>query len=654
MSGCDQRRITRRSLLEQSMNIAAGMTLSTWTPSLFADSGFIKSSHWNNQSYGSSRRVAQLVTLDTVKLKNGPFRDAMDRDQAYLLSLNPDRFLHYFRMTAGLKAKADAYGGWEEKVGRMLGHYLSACSMYARATGEPAFLQRQSYIVGELAECQRANGDGYVGGVTDARRIFKEIAQGKIYIDKVGLNGIHAPWYMLHKMCAGLRDAYLYGRNDEALVVLTGFSDWAYQLTDPLSYADMQKMLDDEHGGVNEVFADMYAITRKVKYLTLSQRFNHASVLEPLTRGVDDLDGLHANTQIPTVLGLYRQYELTGDARARHGGEFFWQTVTQNRSYVIGGNSDKEHFYPKGKMGENLSAATAETCNSYNMVKLTDRLFTNTPREEFAAYNERVLWNDILASIDATTPGMTYYMSLKPGHFKTFSKPHESFWCCVGTGMENHAKYGESIYFHSSEELWINQFIASEIYWPAKKMRIAQNTRFPNEQHSEWKISCEHPVKATLSLRHPQWAGEGFNVEVNGKSTGHSEPGTYLKLSRTWHNGDVITAKLPMNLRLEAMHDDPSLKSVLYGPLVLAGLLGREGMPDTAPYAGNDALQYKAVPDPSVPSLAITGENLSKSFQQHAPLEFICRSSESDRLIHFVPLVAITRDRYSVYWRTTT
>jgi DUF1680 family protein len=653
---CDhgQRKITRRSLLEQSMGVAAGMALSAWTPSLFAEAVSATTGPWRRDSYGTSRRAAQLATLDTVKLQDGPFRTAMDNDQVYLLSLEPDRFLYYFRTTAGLKAKAIAYGGWEQKVGRMLGHYLSACSMYARATGDPLFLQRQNYIVGELAECQRANGDGYVGGVTDARRIFTEIGHGNIYIDKQGrLNGVHAPWYMLHKMIAGLRDAYVYGQNDQALVVLTGFSDWAWKLTDPLSPADMQKMLEDEHGGVNEIFADMYAITGREKYLTLSRRFNRTSVLEPLTRGVDDLDGLHANTQIPTVLGLYRQYEVTGDAAARRGGEFFWQIVTQGRSYVIGGDSDKEHFYRKGKMGENLSVATAETCNSYNMVKLTDRLFAGTPREEFAAYSERVLWNDILASLDKTTPGMTYYMSLKPGHFKTFSKPYDSFWCCVGTGMENHAKYGESIYFHSLDELWINQFIASEISWPAKKMRVAQNTRFPDEQSSEWKISCERPVKATLYLRRPRWAGEAFNIKVNGKSTAGSEPGSYVKMHRTWRNGDVITAQLPMHLHVEAMHDDPSLKAVLYGPIVLAGLVGREGMPDAAPYAGGDQLEFKAVPDPPVPSLALTGEDLSGCFQQTAPLEFTGKTSGSDRLIRFVPLASVTHDRYSVYWKTT-
>jgi hypothetical protein len=627
------------------------MLMPAYTTRLLANPEVVQD---HNQRYYTSRRIARLITLNAVELQDGPFRDAHERDKAYLLSLDPDRFLHYYLETAGLTPKADPYGGWEAQVGRMLGHYLSACSMYANAMGgDPAFVKQQSYIVGELADCQHANGNGYVGGVPEAKRIFTEIGQGNVYVNRGGLNGVHAPWYMLHKMCAGLRDAYVNCQNEQAIEVLTGFSDWADKLTGSLTEADMQKMLQVEHGGMNEVFADMYALTGKEKYISLSRRFNHLAVLEPLTRGIDDLDGLHANTQIPKVIGLYRQYELTGDPAARRGSEFFWQTVTHDRSYVIGGDSDKEHFYPKGAMGQNLSVATAETCNSYNMVKLTDRLFAGSPQENFAAYNERVLWNDILASLDKTTPGMTYYMSLKPGHFKTFSTPYESFWCCVGTGMENHAKYGESIYFHSPHELWINQFIASQVHWADTKMTVVQNTRFPEEQRSQWTIHCDRAVKATLYLRHPQWTGDGFRVNVNGKSAGHSQPGSYLKLHRTWHDGDVITAELPMRLHLETMHDDPSLKAVLYGPLVLAGMLGREGMPANGPYAGRSQLEFRSVPDPVVPSLVITGEDLSTCFRQSAPFEFVGKNSGSETPVRFVPFAFVTDDRYSVYWKIT-
>jgi DUF1680 family protein len=473
---------------------------------------------------------------------------------------------------------------------------------------------------------------------------------GNIYIDKVGLNGVHAPWYMLHKMCAGLRDAFLYGQNQQALFVLTGFSNWASRLTNSLSDEQMQKMLEDEHGGMNEVFADLYEITSDDKYFTLSKRFNHRTVLEPLTKGIDDLDGLHANTQIPTVIGLYRQYEVSGDEAAQRGGVFFWETVTERRSYVNGGDSDKERFYPVGQMGKHLSPATAETCNSYNMVKLTDRLFASAPNEHIAAYNERVLWNHILASQDKTTPGMTYYMSLAPGHFKTFSTPYESFWCCVGTGMENHAKYGESIYFASPNELWINQFIASSVFWKEKKMHVLQETRFPYEQQSQWKISCERPTRAILQMRHPKWAGEEYVIKINEKVASKSAPGSYARLERTWRNGDVITVMLPMRLAIETMPDDPTKSALLYGPIVLAGLLGRAGMPESAPYAGNDQLQFRAVPDPVVPSLKGLRHEMERWAKQVAPLEFEASSSIGEKKIHFIPMYEVTQDRYSIYW----
>ena len=596
-------------------------------------------------------RRARILALDEVRLESGPYREAMERNNAYLLSLDPNRFLHFFYVTAGLPPKADTYGGWETKVGRMLGHYLSACSMYLRATGIPEFQQRQDYVVAELATCQRANGNGYVGGVPEANRIFHEIAAGNIYIDRGGLNGVHAPWYMLHKMCAGLRDAYAYGGNQQALTVLTGFSDWTLALTEHLSDADMQKMLEAEHGGMNEVFADLYAITRNEKYLSLSRRFNHRAVLDPLTRGVDDLDGLHANTQIPTVIGLYTQYEVTGDREAKRGGEFFWETVTQNRSYVIGGDSDKEHFYKIGQMGQNLSPATAETCNSYNMVKLTDRLFADNPREELAAYQERVLWNDILASHDKTTPGMTYYMSLAPGHFKTFSTPFDSFWCCVGTGMENHAKYGESLYFSSAHELWINQFVASTVNWKERGIQLVQTTSFPQEARSEWKVLCERPVDAVIYLRHPKWSGDGFTVTINGKKTAESVPGSYLKLKRKWKNEDVIIASLPMQLTVEPMRDDPEWNAILYGPIVLVGLLGTDQMPPAAPYAAVNQLEFRSIPDPAVPTLTAAMPRINEWLKKTGPLEFETSETSTRESLRFVPLANVTKERYSVYWK---
>ena len=651
MPTSDPFHLTRRALLLKTARMTAYSVAWTNLPSSLAESIGDGPRGPARSAYPIPARRAQIFALDEVHLESGPYREAMERNSAYLLTLDPNRFLHFFHVTAGLPPKADTYGGWETKVGRMLGHYLSACSMCFRATGVPDFQRQQDYVVAELATCQQANGSGYVGGVPEANRIFHEIAAGQIYIDRGGLNGVHAPWYMLHKMCAGLRDAYAYGGNQQALTVLTGFSDWTWALTEHLSDTDMQKMLEAEHGGMNEVFADLYAITRNQQYLSLSRRFNHHAVLDPLTRGVDDLDGLHANTQIPTVIGLYTQYEVTGDREAKQGGEFFWETVTQNRSYVIGGDSDKEHFYKIGQMGQNLSPATAETCNSYNMVKLTDRLFADNPREELAAYQERVLWNDILASQDKSSPGMTYYMSLAPGHFKTFSTPYDSFWCCVGTGMENHAKYGESLYFSSPHELWINQFVASTVKWKELGIQLVQTTAFPLEPRSEWKVQCERPVDAVIYLRHPKWAGDGFAVTINGKRIAGSSPGSYLKLKRKWMNEDVIVASLPMQLAVEPMRDDPKWNAILYGPIVLVGLLGTDQMPQAAPYAAGNQLEFRSIPDPAAPTLTAAVPKINEWLKKTGPVEFETSETSTRESMRFVPLANVTKERYSVYWK---
>jgi DUF1680 family protein len=285
------------------------------------------------------------------------------------------------------------------------------------------------------------------------------------------------------------------------------------------------------------------------------------------------------------------------------------------------------------------------------MVKLTDRLFADNPREELAAYQERVLWNDILASQDKSTPGMTYYMSLAPGHFKTFSTPFESFWCCVGTGMENHAKYGESLYFSSANELWINQFVASTVKWKERNIRLVQTTNFPHEPRSEWKVQCDKPADAVIYLRHPKWAGDGFTVTVNGKKADASVPGSYLKLKRKWKNEDVIVASLPMQLTVEPMHDDPQWNAILYGPIVLVGLLGTDQMPLAAPYAAGNQLEFRSIPDPAVPILTAAMPKVNEWLKKIGPIEFETSETSTRESMRFVPLASVTKERYSVYWK---
>lgn len=523
------------------------------------------------------RREANPFRLEDVRLLYGPFKVAMTRNAEYLLRLEPDRLLSGFRKEAGLAPKAKVYGGWESMTiaGHSLGHYLSAVSMMFASTGDVRFRDRVNYIVAELDACQRANGNGYVAAIPNGKKIFQEISAGDIRPQPFDLNGGWVPWYTLHKLFAGLLDAHYYLQSKNALNVATRLADWADTTLAKLTEEQFQLMLDCEHGGMNEVLAELYARTGNQKYLQLSRRFHHKKVLEPLTRQEDRLQGLHANTQIPKLIGLARRYELTSDPSDKTAAEFFWQRVVHHHSYVNGGHSDGERFGPPDKLNNRLSQNTAETCNTYNMLKLTRHLFEWHASAEYADYYERALYNHILASQNPDDGMVCYYVPLKAGSRKVYSKPFDSFWCCVGSGMENHAKYGEAIYFHSNDALWVNLFIPSELNWRAKGVSLKQETLYPESHTVNFTVNAKRPVSFSLRLRYPAWATNGVAATVNGQPQAiTTKPGSFIEIKNTWKDGDRIVLTLPLFLRLEAMPDNPQRVAVLYGPTVLAGELG--------------------------------------------------------------------------------
>jgi uncharacterized protein len=525
---------------------------------------------------------ARAFELTQVRLLDSPFKRAMQLDANYLLRLEPDRLLSWFRKEAGLTPKGEVYGGWEAQgiAGHSLGHYLSACAMMFAATGDVRFRERVEYIVNELATCQDVNGDGYVAAIPNGKKIFQEVAAGDIRSKGFDLNGGWVPWYTLHKLFAGLLDANHYCKNDRALAVAIKLADWANATTANLTDEQFQRMLACEHGGMNEALAELYARTGNEKYLKLSRRFHHKAVLDPLSRQEDRLAGLHANTQIPKLIGLARRYEITGDVSDKTAPEFFWDRVVHHHSYVIGGNSLNEGFGPPDKLDQRLGTNTCETCNTYNMLKLTEHLFTWNPKAEYADYYERALYNHILASQNPDDGMVCYFMPLKSGARKAYSTPHDSFWCCVGTGMENHAKYGEGIYFHSDDALWINLFIPSELRWQEKGLTLTQQTTYPQGNDVKLSLKTAKPTKFSLRLRYPAWATSGFEIRVNGsKQNIQATPGSYVEVNRTWRTGDRVELTLPFSLRLEPMPDNPNRVAVMYGPLVLAGELGPDDDP---------------------------------------------------------------------------
>ena len=591
-----------------------------------------------------------------VRLLDGPFKQAMDRDAAYLLSLDADRLLSGFCTEAGLKPKAEKYGGWEAQgiAGHTLGHYLSACSWMYQDTGDPKLLARVNYIVDQLAECQQANGNGYVAAIPNGKKIFDEIARGDVRAKGFDLNGGWVPWYTLHKEFAGLIDAYRYCGNAKALAVVTNLANWAEATTKNLTDDQWQTMLVCEQGGMNESLAELYALTGNTHYLHLAEKFYHKAVMDPLAQGKDNLNGLHSNMQIPKVIGAARLYELTGQPRYADIAKFFWDRVALHRSYVIGGNADAEHFFPIQDFARHLDAATCETCCTYNMLKLSRHLFEWSPDAGIMDFYERALYNDILASQDPETGMFVYLMSLKPGGFKTYSTPHDSFWCCVGSGMENHARYGDTIYFHNDHALYVNLFIPSQLTWRDKGLGLRQETQFPDNNLTRLTFQCRQPVKLALAIRWPAWAQPRPMVNVNGQDQKISgRPGSYITLDREWQDGDRVEIRLPMTLHTEPLPGTTNWIAVLFGPIVLAGELGTNGMPPST-YA-KDQTKFVRWPTPPSPVFVTAPDALTRHIKTTGqPLTFRTDGIGRPEDVTLAPLYQIHAQRYTVYWNVFT
>jgi len=580
---------------------------------------------------------AQPFTLDRVHLLNGPFRNAMQKDIDWLLRLEPDRLLSRFREYAGLEPKAPIYGGWERQTisGHSLGHYLSACALGYAATGDQRLLERVNYIVDELAECQKAGGDGFVGGIPNARKVFAEVARGEIRSQGFDLNGLWVPWYTTHKVMAGLRDAYLYADNTKARTVLARLADWAWTVVDDLNDEQVQRMLACEHGGMLELAVDTYALTGDEKYLKLADKFYHKAILDPLSQQRDPFPGVHANTQIPKLIGCARRYELTGDERFGTIARFAWDTLVDHHTYVIGGNSYREYFGPEDRLAERLSENTTETCNTYNMLKFTRHLFAWTAAARTMDYYERALVNHILASQNPEDGMTCYYVPLAQGARKTYCTPFDSFWCCTGTGMENHVRYGEQIYSHHGPDLYVNLFIASTLDWPEQGLRLRMESRYPESGRVCLTFDLDKPVESTLYIRRPAWATGEVALRVNDTPEPvTAQPGQYLPIRRTWKNGDQVRINLPMHLSIEAMPDNPDRIAFLYGPMVLAGEFGDRK------------------PEPWVPVLMTQDPEPSNWIERvsRRPLQFKTTGVGRPRDFTLIPFYRLHGQWYSVYF----
>jgi len=617
---------------------------------------------------------ARPLPLSAVRLLAGPLKHAQELDASYLLALEPDRMLAYYRDRAGLRPKAKPYGGWDgdgrNLTGHIAGHYLSAVSLMWSATGDPRFKQRADYIVGELKQVQDAHRDGFLSALKGGRTAFDELSRGEIRSAAFDLNGEWSPWYTLHKTYAGLRDAYRHARNRTALDVEIKFAAWAERVLSRLDDAQLQHMMNTEFGGMNEVMCDLYADTGDARWLALSYKFEHRAFLEPLERHQDDLAGTHANTQIPKILGSAARFLYTGTPSDLLAAGFFWDRVVQHHSFSSGGHGKDEYFGPADELSDWIDGRTAETCNVYNMLKLTRRLFSFWPDPHYADYHERALFNHMLASIDPADGRVCYMVPVGPAVTHEYQDMFRDFTCDVGTGMENHALHGDGIYYEGDDRLWVNLYVPSSATWAKTGVELTMETDFPEGETAKLALRLRAPREFTLALRRPYWTGQGFLVKLNGQivepgqepapdsldRTGRSqyrrpayEPSSYLELKRRWTSGDVVEVALPKTLHLEPLPDNPHRLSLMWGPLVLAGDLGPE--PD-----GHRGEGERPAPPP-VP-VFVTADPVATWLKPVAGAghfrtdgvgrEPDARGRVSD--VDFQPFFRLHRRTYSTYW----
>jgi DUF1680 family protein len=618
-------------------------------------SAFLAASAWpqaGNPALESEQRLvkARPLPLNSVRLTGGPLKHAQDLELEYLLALEPDRMLAFLRRSAKLDPKAQGYGGWDgdgrQLTGHIAGHYLSGVSLAFAATGDARFKDRAGYLVNELKLIQDAQGDGYIGALQDRNRtegksLFQQLSQGIIRSGGFDLNGMWSPWYVQHKLYAGLRDAYRYTGNRTALDVEIKFAAWAETILAPMSNEQIQRMLATEFGGMNEVLADLYADTADQRWLALAGKFHHAVIIDRLAEQRDILPGTHGNTNIPKLYGALKLYLYTGNQTQGAAAKYFWDEVTQHHTFATGGNTRNEYFGQPDQLSPMIEGRTAETCNIYNMIKFARTLFSTQPDVRYADYHERALLNHILASQDPDDGRVCYMVPVGRGVQHEYQGKFQSFTCCVGSAMESHALHADGLYYESPDKLWVNLYAPSTADWKSTGVKIETVTDLPIGQTATIKLTPQAAKKFTLALRRPYWAGAGFGVKVNGAAFKTSaQPDSYIEITRTWKAGDTVELVLPKTLRKEPLKDNPNRFAVMWGPLVLAGDLGAaaQGRP-TAPL-------------PSAPVLVAADQPLANWLKpvEGKPGTFRTTGVGLKEEIDFVPFYQVPRRRYAVYW----
>jgi DUF1680 family protein len=584
--------------------------------------------------------------MTEVRLLDGPFKQQAEFNQSYLASLDTNRLLHSFRLTAGITSTATSYGGWEKADCELRGHfngghYLSAVALAYASTGNDALRKNGDLMVAELAKCQKANGNGYLSAFPEAG--FERLAAGGQY---------WAPFYTYHKIVAGMLDMYVHTGNEQALEVAEGMARWVRSYFKDISEDRRMYMLRTEYGGMNEVLANLAGLTGREQYLATAHLFEQPMFLDPLAAHRDELTGLHANTHVPKVIGAARMYELTAESRYRDIANYFLDEVLAERNYAIGNCSADEHWNsPAGDLKGTLQYHDAECCVAYNLMKLERHVFAWTGNTKYMDAYERALWN---CRLGTQNPGglKQYFFPLAAGYWRQYNSADGSFWCCTGTGAEEFAKFNDTIYFHDADSVWVNQFLPSEMEWKEKQFGLRQETSFPEQQGTTLIVKVSTPQRRTLCVRVPGWTAPGGSVQINGRELeAFAEPGSYLSLTREWRDGDKIEVSLPMQLTSEPLAGDPSTRAALYGPLVLAANIGPG--PEGAPLRiGNDDPWAKAAHLPlAEPNPVVQGNGVG-DWMEIASAKDLSFRSRGTNAFAVKPLCRITDEKYAVYWST--
>jgi hypothetical protein len=616
------------------------------------------------------------LPLTAVRLTGGPLGHAQDLNGRYLLELDPDRMLAYYREQAGLPPKGEPYSGWDgggrNLTGHIAGHHLSAVSLMWSATGDTRFKERADYLVRELKVVQDAHGDGYLSAVQGAREAYARLARGDIESESFDLNGLWAPWYTLHKTFAGLRDAYRHTANRVALEMEIAFAIWAERILADLDENQLEHMMNTEFGGMNEIMVDLYADTGDERWLALSRKFEHDDFIVPLKQHRDNLAGKHGNTAIPKLLGSADRFVATGEPSDLAAAAYFWDIVVGHHSFATGGHGKDEYFGPPDRFGMRVDGRTAETCNVYNMLKLTRRLFAISPDARFADFHERALFNHILGSMDPVDGRTCYMVPVGRGVQHEYQDMFESFTCCVGSGMESHALHGDGIYFEDGDRLYVNLYAPSTAEWSQAGALLIMETDFPLGEAAKARLQLREPRTLTLSVRRPYWAGSDFAVRVNGKpmplpdrpardwrdsrsqyQDSPQDGSEFVDITREWRDGDTLDIGLPKSLWLEPTPDNPRRAAIMWGPLVLSGDLG----PERRRSEGEE--REEIAPPPPVPVLVAADEPVDSWIRAAGTTPGGFRTRGVGRLpvaeerpvdVDLVPFYRLHRRTYAAYW----